>query len=168
MGSKRKNGSFGDVATPEKAEKRRKKSIGNEPPQEQRQEDGVPSGKKKSRLEYTDSDKKLAQLLESLSSETPDVRLQAAKELLTFVDPLKTTDSALVEKVLKRLIRGLCSSRKAARLGFSLVLTELVSQLYGSSKAAKVELPWNFDELLAFIISQTSLSDPENQVCGLR
>ena len=56
----------------------------------------------------------------------------------------------------KRLFRGLASGRNASRLGFSLVLTEIMSQLFGEKDLANSKytgLP--FDRVLGILLEKT-------------
>jgi DNA polymerase phi len=66
-------------------------------------------------------------IYEDLAHESEDIRLKAAKALLLRLGP-ESVDSEALRKAFRRLFRGLCSSRKAARLGFSVALTELLAQ----------------------------------------
>jgi len=75
------------------------------------------------RLEYTGTDAKLASFYNDLSDDVKSVRLKAAAELIRT---LSGADPEGLNKALTRLIKGLCSSRKAARSGFSVALTELL------------------------------------------
>ncbi|KAL9023585.1 MAG: hypothetical protein Q9196_007111, partial [Gyalolechia fulgens] len=57
-------------------------------------------------------------------------------------------------EAVRRLLRGLCSGRKAARLGFSITLTELLSQRWGKPPVDGAdELP--LAELVDVLIKQT-------------
>ncbi|KAF2157908.1 hypothetical protein K461DRAFT_290175 [Myriangium duriaei CBS 260.36] len=82
--------------------------------------DGAPARKKQ--LAYTEDDAKLAQLYNGLAEDVKATRLQAARDILKIVEE---ADQDRVEKICQRLIRGLCSNRKAARLGYVIVLTEV-------------------------------------------
>jgi DNA polymerase phi len=44
--------------------------------------------------------------------------------------PDKKPADEQIRKALQRLFRGLCSSRKAARVGFSIALTEVLAQVF--------------------------------------
>ena len=90
------------------------------------EDDSTPASKR----QYTESDQKLAKLYDQLADEVADVRLKAAKSLFEELSPNGQLNPEASEKALKRLIRGLCSSRKAARAGFSITLTELIRQIY--------------------------------------
>lgn len=87
----------------------------------------------KSNLFPEDQDRTIeGPLYEYLGSEDADERIQAAdviiSKLLGGDGVLETTLDRHLEK---RLFRGLASSRKASRLGFSVVLTEILQQLWG-------------------------------------
>lgn len=71
-------------------------------------------------------------LYEFLGSEDSDERLQAADVIISkLLDDPGVSESTLDRHLEKRLFRGLASSRKASRLGFSVVLTEILQQLWG-------------------------------------
>lgn len=111
------------------------RSEGAEPPQ-------------KRRREYSEQDVNLAKIYDDLASEVKEVRIQAAASLVQ----ISSETDAPVDKILQRLIRGLCSGRKAARSGFSVALTEV---LRGSK--------FNVDEVVGKI---TKLTQPEGKVAG--
>ncbi|KKY34886.1 putative dna polymerase v [Diaporthe ampelina] len=73
-----------------------------------------------------------APLYELLGSEDPNERLQAADVIISkLLHNDGVSESSLDRHLEKRLFRGLASSRKASRLGFSIVLTEILQQLWG-------------------------------------
>lgn len=73
-----------------------------------------------------------APLYDLLGSEDPNERLQAADVIISkLLDNDGVSESSLDRHLEKRLFRGLASSRKASRLGFSVVLTEILQQLWG-------------------------------------
>ena len=74
-------------------------------------------------------------IYEDLAHENEEIRLKAAQALLLSIAPEKNPSKDEVEKVFKRLFRGLCSGRKAARLGFSVALTELLVQYINQGSA---------------------------------
>jgi DNA polymerase phi len=88
----------------------------------------------KRRRQITDERLKLSKLYEDLSNESDEVRLEAAKELIIKFSPENKPSAKEVEDALGRLLKGLCSQRKAARVGFSLTLTELLRQIFGQNK----------------------------------
>lgn len=83
--------------------------------------DGAP--RKKHRT-YTQENAAFAKIYDNLAHELGNVRLDATKLLLTNLSIDPAPNPELFAKILKRLIRGLCSSRKAARSGFFVALTE--------------------------------------------
>ena len=88
---------------------------------------------KKRRREQPAVNVQLVEIYEDLATLNENVRLKAAQALLTnFVADGKSTGEQLNE-IVRRLLRGLCSGRKAARLGFSVAFTELLTQLSGPS-----------------------------------
>ncbi|KAL5334247.1 DNA polymerase phi-domain-containing protein [Aspergillus crustosus] len=90
-------------------------------------------GSRKRRREPLNVNTKLVEIYEDLASENDEVRLKAAQALVSQFTPDKNPEDEQVKKALQRLFRGLCSSRKAARIGFSIALTEVLSQVFGAS-----------------------------------
>ena len=86
------------------------------------------SHSKKRKREGHEVDVDLAQLYDRLASEDGRIRLSAASTLLRKISRPDATSNDEVATVLKRLFRGLCSSRKSARHGFAVALTELLTQ----------------------------------------
>lgn len=79
-------------------------------------------------------DVELVQVYQDLADDREDVRLNAAHILLSKIYKPQATSAVQTKTILTRLFRGLCSGRKAARLGFSVALTELLSQVPLSSE----------------------------------
>lgn len=84
---------------------------------------------KKRKRDITDVDVDLVRIYDKLASEDERSRLHAASQLVTKTLSTSATNEDQIITVLKRLFRGLCSSRKAARLGFAVALTEFLAQL---------------------------------------
>ncbi|MCJ1393982.1 DNA-directed DNA polymerase [Xylographa bjoerkii] len=82
----------------------------------------------KRRREPVSVDAQVVEIYEDLANENEEIRLKAAHALLSRVSPEKSPSLEELQKILKRLFRGLSSSRKAARLGFSVALTEFLRQ----------------------------------------
>ena len=59
---------------------------------------------------------------EDLASDDSDARLAASRAILSGLEAAPSPD---IEKALERLLKGLASGRKSARLGFSITLTEV-------------------------------------------
>lgn len=110
------------------------------------------------RLRQTNEERlKLAKLYDDLAAESDDVRLEAAKELITKFSPENDPDAKEVETALERLIKGMCSQRKAARVGFSLTLTELLRQIFGQIKHEIKGLELNLNSILNLIEEKTKV-----------
>jgi DNA polymerase phi len=88
----------------------------------------------KRRREPHNVDVKLVELYEDLASEKDEIRLKAAQGLVSQFTPDQNPVDEQIKKVLTRLFRGLCSSRKAARIGFSIALTEILTQVFSSPR----------------------------------
>ena len=89
-------------------------------------------GPLKRRRQLNDKVQSLSNVYENLAAESDDVRLEAATEFLMRFSLENKPTAKDVETALGRLIQGLCSQRKAARVGFSLTLTELLRQIFAS------------------------------------
>lgn len=112
---------------------------------------------KKRRREQPSSDTQLVEIYEDLANENEEVRLKAAQSLLSRTSPENSPSNEEVLKTLRRLIRGLCSGRKAARLGFSVALTELLVQLHGLIKNDAPSLDLSIPVLIDLVKEQTHI-----------
>ncbi|EPS32017.1 hypothetical protein PDE_06976 [Penicillium oxalicum 114-2] len=92
-----------------------------------------PAGRKRRREPYN-VDVKLVEIYEDLASEKDEIRLRAAQGLVSQFTPDKNPTDEQIKKTLQRLFRGLCSSRKAARIGFSIALTEILTQIFSEAR----------------------------------
>ncbi|KKY23009.1 putative dna polymerase [Phaeomoniella chlamydospora] len=98
----------------------------------------------------------LVEVYNNLADEDEITRLRAAQSLLEkFSDPEAAT-SDQVSTALRRLIRGLCSNRKAARIGFSIALTEFLSQIFDFTQAQR---GFDASQAVEFLKSQTAPSE---------
>ncbi|KAJ5521581.1 hypothetical protein N7527_005696 [Penicillium freii] len=111
------------------------------------------AGSKKRRREPHNVDVKLVELYEDLASEKDDIRLKAAQALVSQFTPDQNPADEQIKKVLSRLFRGLCSSRKAARIGFSIALTEILTQVFSSPRETS---RFTFSDALNLWESQSS------------
>ncbi|KAF2218815.1 DNA polymerase phi-domain-containing protein [Elsinoe ampelina] len=100
---------------------------------------------------YTEDDSRLAKWFGDLAEDVRSTRLSACKEIILFLEKA-TKDQK--DRILQRLIRGLCSSRKSARLGFSLTFTALLDKLCGH--AASADWDYQVSDLLPTVESLTS------------
>ncbi|XXG94873.1 hypothetical protein Hte_001132 [Hypoxylon texense] len=98
-----------------------------------------------------------AKVYELLGSADGDERIAAAGALITGL--LASPEAVLRRHLDNRLFRGLASSRNASRLGFSLVITELLSQLFGSQNLSESKYPGlTFDNVLDILVEKTTPS----------
>ena len=97
---------------------------------------------KKRKRDGTEVDVDLVALYDQLSNEDIYERIHAVRKLLTKVNGAGPTSEEEVRTILTRLFRGLCSGRKAARHGFAMALSELLTELSKStsqSSAARIQ-----------------------------
>jgi DNA polymerase phi len=102
--------------------------------------------------------KREVSLYEQLSSEDPSERLQAADEIVSslFSKDALVSEVTLLRHLERRLMRGLASGRKGARLGFSIVLTEILRQLFGEPALSQSSYTGlTFEKLLAILKDKT-------------
>lgn len=122
---------------------------------------------KKRRREPFNVDVKQVEIYEDLANEKDEVRLKAAHELVSRFTPESKPTEDQVRKALQRLFRGLCSGRKAARIGFSIALTEVLAQVFASKQSAELS-EVNVSEAVKIFSSVTDPSGSEpGQVCLL-
>lgn len=109
--------------------------------------------------------KREVQLYDLLSSEDSYERLNAANAIVSgLLGGDEVEESTLQRHLERRLFRGLASGRKGARLGFSVVLTEILSQLFGEKDLANTKYPGlTFDKVLGFLLAKTK---PEGDLSG--
>ena len=81
---------------------------------------------RKKRVKYNAEDVELAKIYSHLADEVQDVRIKAAGDLIKNVSTDLSDRMERQEVAETRLIKGLTSGRKAARLGFSIALAELI------------------------------------------
>lgn len=117
---------------------------------------------RKRRREQLPIDTDLVEIYEDLANVDEKIRFKAAHTLLSKCISTDSASGEQLNEILRRLIRGLCSGRKAARLGFSVALTESLTALYGP-KAKNVPGLQSIDELIATLKSQTHVG---NNVSG--
>ncbi|KAF7543149.1 hypothetical protein G7Z17_g10979 [Cylindrodendrum hubeiense] len=87
-----------------------------------------------------DERKREAGLYELLGSADATERIDAADCIVSgLLGGEGVTETVLQRHLDRRLFRGLASGRNASRLGFSLVLTELLGQLFGGASLAETK-----------------------------
>ncbi|TKA23615.1 hypothetical protein B0A50_07449 [Salinomyces thailandicus] len=117
---------------------------------------------RKRRVQYGDEHVQLAKTYNDLSDEAPAVRLKAAGALLKTLSAESPAQLSLVDQAISRLVRGLCSGRRAARLGFSVALAEvlrLAFQLGHNEDAQECRLD-------AIVSKIEQLTQPEGRASG--
>lgn len=120
----------------------------------------------KRRREPSTIDTQLVEIYEDLANESEEIRIKAASALLSkFSGDNDSTQEELL-RVVQRLIRGLCSGRKAARVGFSVALTELLSQRWGRPHVKGDEC-YQIPDLIDNLVKHTETTGKiSGQVCS--
>lgn len=121
-----------------------------------------PNSKKRRRESYN-VDVRQVEIFEDLASEKDEVRLKAAHELVSRFTPESKPTEDQIRKALQRLFRGLCSGRKAARIGFSIALTEVLSQVFAPNHESGMKV----SDVIQVFLSGTTVSGNTSQVCIL-
>lgn len=123
---------------------------------------------KKRRREQVSANAQTVEIFEDLANEDEEIRLKAAKALLSISSYEKNPGIDRLNTILRRLIRGLCSGRKAARLGFSVALIEFLVQLFGSDKGYTGDSFPDVSEIIGGLEEQTQIgSNVSGQVSRL-
>ena len=161
MGSKRKRMAKEPISTDAQPSKKRSKMAS---------EDGASKGttKPKSKVKALDKSpftekptiqdrKRELELYELLGNEDGSERITAADAIVSGLLGGDGVAQPVLERHLeKRLFRGLASGRNASRLGFSLVITEIISQLFGEKDLAGEKYPGlSFDKVLGMLVDKT-------------
>lgn len=122
---------------------------------------------KKRRREPSTVVSQRVEIYDDLANEKENIRIKAAHALLTRLSSDNHAPPEQLVEALQRLIRGLCSNRKAARIGFSVALTELLSQRWGQHQEDRADIP-SLTELIDTLIERTEASgNISGQVRGL-
>jgi DNA polymerase phi len=111
----------------------------------------------KRRRQVNEEQLKLSKLYEDLTAESDDVRFEAAKQLIVKFSPESNPNGKDVQVALVRLIKGLCSQRKAARVGFSLTLTELLREIFGQKETLLEGLDLDVASLIQLVEEKTKV-----------
>ncbi|CRK39383.1 hypothetical protein BN1723_004588 [Verticillium longisporum] len=98
-----------------------------------------------------------ARLYELLGSEDSDERVVAAETVISsLLDGDGVPEDVLKRHLDWRLFRGLASGRAGARLGYSLVITEILRQLFGGDASSASRYPGlTFDKVLDILHERT-------------
>ncbi|KAL8860427.1 MAG: hypothetical protein Q9178_003086 [Gyalolechia marmorata] len=104
----------------------------------------------------TSVDTQLVEIYDDLANEDEEIRLKAAHAFLIKFSPKDNHSSEQLFETLRRLVRGLCSGRKAARIGFSVALTEFLSQHWGALSHTEGTL--QISSLIDVLVKQTEVT----------
>lgn len=105
------------------------------------------------------------ELYNLLASDDPSERLAAATAIVSGILGGDGVEESTLQKHLeRRLFRGLASGRKGARLGYSVVLAELMEQLLGAKNLSGTKYPnLTFEKVLSLLVEKTK---PEGDLSG--
>ena len=112
---------------------------------------------KKRQRERPAIDVQLIEIYDDLANMDEAIRLKAAHNLLSKFVSHGEVNGDQLDEIFRRLIRGLCSGRKAARLGFSVALTEFLIEIAGP-KGKNVAGFQSVPELIQTLKKQTHTS----------
>jgi DNA polymerase phi len=109
--------------------------------------------------------KREVQLYDQLASEDHSERLEAANAIvLGLLGDGAVVESTLQRHLERRLFRGLASGRKGARLGFGVVITEILAQLFGKDRLTSTKYTGlTFERVLGFLVAKTK---PDGDLSG--
>jgi DNA polymerase phi len=109
--------------------------------------------------------KREVNLYDILSSENEEDRLNAAAAIISgLLEGDGVEESTLQRHLERRLFRGLASGRKAARIGYALVIAEILGQLFGGKDlVSKKYTGLTFDKVLGFLVAKTK---PDGDLSG--
>jgi DNA polymerase phi len=159
MGSKRKRGAKDTPAVSSNTQKKAKNTTS--PPVVPIVAAAKPPLEKAPFVETpTIEDRKREGLLyEHLGSEDDNDRIEAADCIISGLLDGEGVPEAVVQRHLdRRLFRGLSSGRNASRIGFSLVITEILSQLFGEKAlSAEKYSGLTFDKVLGFLLEKAQI-----------
>ncbi|PTB62935.1 hypothetical protein BBK36DRAFT_1144471 [Trichoderma citrinoviride] len=99
-------------------------------------------------------------LYELLGSEDENDRIEAADCIISgLLGGEGVAEPVLQRHLDRRLFRGLSSGRNASRIGFSLVITEILSQLFGEKALSLAEKysGLTFDKVLGFLLDKAKI-----------
>ncbi|KAI5466038.1 DNA polymerase phi-domain-containing protein [Mariannaea sp. PMI_226] len=160
MGSKRKRGAKEGPNPSQKSQKRPKNDSNSNS-----NSNGSATVQSKITLDKTpfveaptgDDRKREAALYELLGSEDENDRIEAADCIISsLLGGEGVPEPVLLRHLDRRLFRGLASGRNASRLGFSLVITEVLGQLFGDNPLSATKYPGlTFEKTLGILAEKT-------------
>ena len=154
MGGKRKRGAKDNSETAPNSSKRSKSKASAHKPSNNTFE---PSPFVENPVD--DERRREGTLYELLGNEEEVKRLQAAECIISsLIGDEPVPENVLQRHLEKRLFRGLASGRNASRLGFSLVITEILTKLFGKDALGASQYPTlNFETVLGFLVNRTQV-----------
>ncbi|KAM5355893.1 hypothetical protein ACJ41O_002539 [Fusarium nematophilum] len=156
MGSKRKRGAKEGSNATQNSQKRNKNDT-NSPANGASQPKPTLDKSPFVETPLGDERKREAGLYELLGSEDANDRIEAADCIVSGLLGGDGVPEVVLQRHLdRRLFRGLASGRNASRLGFSLVLAEILGQLFGEKALAESSYPGlTFDKVLQILSEKT-------------
>ncbi|KOS16594.1 DNA polymerase V [Escovopsis weberi] len=105
-----------------------------------------------------DERKREGAVYELLGSENENDRIEAADCIVTGLLGGEGVSEPILQRHLdRRLFRGLSSGRNASRIGFSLVITEILSQLFGGGGKGSKYPGLTFEKILSFLTEKSQV-----------
>jgi len=117
---------------------------------------------RKRRVEYSEADAQLAKIYNDLADDVHTVRIKAAGDLVKNLSTKSDQRLDRIDVAITRLIKGLCSGRKAARIGFSIALTEVL-RLGFAGKQPGFSLGTIIEKVLELTVPQANVSGQERR-----
>lgn len=100
----------------------------------------------------------LTEIYDDLANLNESIRLKAVHSLITIFVASSHVNVGQLNEIFTRLVRGLCSGRKAARIGFSVALTSFLSELPRQKSFHGIESFLNSTNLIRILKNHTDLS----------
>lgn len=113
---------------------------------------------KKRRHEASNTHETLIEIYDDLANLNESIRLKAVHSLITIFVFSPQANVGQLNEIFTRLVRGLCSGRKAARIGFSVALTSFLSELRRENSIHALESFLSSANLLRLLKAHTDLT----------
>ena len=113
---------------------------------------------KKRRRETPNTNETLIEIYDDLANLNEGIRLKAVHSLITIFVCSPQANVGQLNEIFTRLVRGLCSGRKAARIGFSVALTSFLSELPRENSIHALESFLKSANLLRLLKAHTDLA----------
>ncbi|KXL44188.1 hypothetical protein M433DRAFT_155175 [Acidomyces richmondensis BFW] len=117
---------------------------------------------RKQRLESGEVDLRLAEFYNDLADDMQEVRYRAAMSIVQALTVTSPHQVHRIDKSLTRLIKGVCSGRQSARLGFSVALAEVLHVAFSLAYNSEAE------EFRLEVVTQKvlRLTEPDKKASG--